>query len=471
MAQHDSSTARRRRSFHVMPLLVLAGAVVAAASCSRLEDANSTADGGGGSSGGGQGSSSGASSGATSSGGPGSGSSSGDMVVSGDAAVSVQKMACGNASTTTDAWSPGYTIPSSAISSAQTFVSALPLTQQATIMRGETSGCPNSKQFAQIFDTPGLTGASGIQGYKFRDGPRGVCLIANSTVAVNQGNYSTTFPSGSARGATFDMNLEQQIGAAMADEMVASGHNMILAPVINILRHPAWGRSQETYGEDSFLLGRLGTAYVSGVQGYVNGNQATPAVAACAKHFAAYNIENGRDTGNIASMDEQTAYEVYGRHFEMVVQEGGVACIMAAYNLLSIGGSPAQHCTSNKALLTDMLRTTFGFKGFVISDWWAMPGGSSCPAADTEKQYTSDAVNAGLDMELPWDMNFSQLEADVTGGTLMQSQVAASATRIAAQQYRFSFATPGAQPPGTPTTSFNTGTYSITNNDAHVALA
>ena len=77
-------------------------------------------------------------------------------------------------------------------------------------------------------------------------------------------DYSTAFPVAIARGAAFDVDLEYKVGQAIGDEMLASGNTMMLAPTVNILRHPAWGRSQETYGEDSFLLGRLGSAFVDG---------------------------------------------------------------------------------------------------------------------------------------------------------------------------------------------------------------
>src|SRR5512136_1233387 len=164
-----------------------------------------------------------------------------------------------------------------------------------------------------------------------------------------------------ARGAAFDMDLEFRIGQTIGDEMVASSQTMMLGPTINILRHPLWGRAQETYGEDVFLLGRLGTAHVVGVQQFV---------AACVKHFAGNNIENKRATDN-ASMDEQTLREIYARHFEMTIKDGGVACVMAAMN--QVNGS---NCTQNTHLLTHILRNDFGFKGFVLTDWWAMPGGN-----------------------------------------------------------------------------------------------
>ena len=137
--------------------------------------------------------------------------------------------------------------------------------------------------------------------------------------------YSTAFPVSMARGAAFDLDLEYAIGEAIGDEMQAAKQTLLLAPCMNMLRHPCWGRAQETYGEDPFHLGRLASAMTVGVQQHV---------AACAKHFMAYDIENGRDDNN-SQLDEQTLREIYGRHFRMVVQDGGVASVMASYNLVN----------------------------------------------------------------------------------------------------------------------------------------
>jgi beta-glucosidase len=476
---------RDRRPLGLVLFVPLCGAIATSSACSRLETTGTPGDGGAVSTSSGSGSSSGSGGGPAGDdggGGPGPGTDggstgplrpdAGDMIVTGDAGFDAGKMACG-AVTYTDPWTPGYVISSSAASNAQSSVGGLVLAQQANIMRGTRSGCGGTTQnYTDFFRNGGSagdpsTGNTTIRSLTFRDGPRGVCLVPYSTVipAVNSfpnGDYATTFPSASARGAAFDMGLEQAIGSAIGDEMVAAGAQVVLAPVINILRHPGWGRSQETYGEDSFLLGRLGTAFVSGVQSYI---------PACAKHFAAYNIENGRETGNVAVLDEQTAYEVYGRHFEMVIQDGGVACVMAAYNQIQIAGGTRANCTSNKDLLTTMLRTKFGFQGFVISDWWAMPGNQGCPPAATEKQYASDGVSAGLDVELPWNMNYSQLESDVTGGLLSQTQIATSAARVATQQFRFNMAAMGNTGKLPAQSTFSAGNYSIATSQPHVTLA
>ncbi len=336
-------------------------------------------------------------------------------------------------------------------------------TNAMMLMHGQPSGCPGVANLTNIFTTPGVPGQ--VKGLRFRDGPRGVSLAAN--IPPQKSGYSTAFPSASDRGATFDFALEKSIGEDIGDEMVASGHTVLLAPVINILRHPAWGRAQETYGEDSYLLGRLGTAFVQGVQEYV---------PACAKHFAAYDIENGRQT-NTSAMDEQTLHEIFGRHFEMVIQDANVACIMASYNLVQSTDGPdkvAYWSTQSPELLTGMLRHTFGFQGFVISDWWALPGNNAACSAQPAFQAQSSTlgVNAGLDLEMPWDSNFTQLENDLAGNVITQAQITTAATYIAKTQCEFNVLDPqdGNGLKAAASTQ-DPATYDIQGNAAHIQHA
>jgi beta-glucosidase len=228
---------------------------------------------------------------------------------------------------------------------------------------------------------------------------------------------------------------------------------MLLAPTVNILRHPSWGRAQETYGEDPFLLGRLGSAFTVGVQEYVG---------ACVKHFAANNIEQGRGTAN-ALMDEQTLREMYARHFGMIIKDAGVSCVMASYNKVN-----GLNSTQNQHLLTDILRTDFGFQGFVLSDWWAMPGGNNPGQLNPDSRRTNamQAVMAGLDMELPWDFQYAELN-NITG---IDALVNASTARILEQKIRFkAMSTSG--PIGLKPSTSQLSNGSIVNNDDHIALA
>ncbi len=264
----------------------------------------------------------------------------------------------------------------------------------------------------------------GIRGIKFRDGPRGLNLVTDRQPGHN--GYATAFPVSMSRGASFDMNLEYRIGQAHASETVASGRHLMLAPTVNLLRHPAWGRAQETYGEDPYHLGRMGTAYTLGVQQYI---------PACVKHYAGNNVENNR-AGLNSEMDEQTLREIYSRAFEMIIKDGGVACVMAAYNLLN-----GEKCTENEHLLTTILRDDFGFEGFVLSDWWAMSNGNIATRLPGEYQTVAiKGVTAGMDMELPWALNYRELPSLVAGGQVSETYINQSVSRILEQKYRFKIA-------------------------------
>jgi len=331
------------------------------------------------------------------------------------------KMACGASASDPLPYTSGYTANSTQRSNAMATANAMSAAELQQQMSGlPQSGSANFNVFNQDTNT-----TRGIRGFYFRDGPRGVNLNATGD---GKSDFSTAFPVAMARGAAFDVDLEYRVGEAIGDEMLASGNTMLLAPTVNILRHPAWGRSQETYGEDVFLLGRLGSAFVAGVQNYVG---------ACVKHYAANNIEDGRESA-VAIMDEPTLREVYGRHYEMIVQEGGVSAVMASYNEVGSSSGNALHSTQNSHLLTDILRTDFGFQGFVLSDWWAMPNSNQFPYpnASVLEPTAQQGVNAGLDMELPWSYNYSTLTS-LVGNGLQITQLIASTATILEQKYRF----------------------------------
>ncbi len=366
------------------------------------------------------------------------------------------KTACGSAAMDPLPYTQGYTADPTIRSMAQSLANTMSNDERSQQMGGIKESSANYNVFNQEDNT-----TRGIRGWYFRDGPRGVNLNA-----TGDSDFSTAFPVAIARGASFDVDLESKVGQAMGDEMLAAGLTMMLAPTVNILRHPAWGRSQETYGEDSFLLGRLGSAYVTGLQQYM---------AACVKHYAANNVEDGRGTAN-AIIDDQTLREKYGRHFEMITIEGGAAAVMASYNAVN-----GQKSTVNGTLLTDMLRTEFGFQGFVLTDWWAMNGSGAppcCNPGSAADSLTKSAVNAGLDMELPWRYNYLELPNLVTSGALQASQLITSTARILEQKYRFHADKQSGFGLKTPFTSLD-GSGSIQKNDqtdpaiglSHIGLA
>jgi beta-glucosidase len=249
--------------------------------------------------------------------------------------------------------------------------------------------------------TPYVHGAVprlGIPGLRFADGPRG-CVMGESTA----------FPVPMARGATWDIVLEERVGLAIGCEVRAQGANFFGGICINLPRHPAWGRSQETYGEDPVLLGELGAAAVRGIQ--------RNAMAA-AKHFALNSMENARFSVDVTA-DESALHEVFLAHFRRVVEEG-VSGIMSSYN--SVNGEWAGQ---NEDLLEQVLRNEWGFVGVTVSDFVF---GFRDPAK---------SLRAGLDVEEPFRQQRAQhLSADLASGRASWSDVDRAAHRILGAQLR-----------------------------------
>lgn len=181
-----------------------------------------------------------------------------------------------------------------------------------------------------------------IPGVRFADGPRG-CVMGQSTA----------FPVAMARGASWDVSLEERVGRAIGRECKAQGANFFGGVCVNLPRHPAWGRIQETYGEDPVILGEMGAALTRGVQ---------ESVMACVKHYALNSMENARFQVDVKIADD-VLREVYLAHFRRIVEEG-VASVMSSYN-----SARGEFAGQNKELLLDILRGEWDFKGFVISDF------------------------------------------------------------------------------------------------------
>src|SRR5674476_179179 len=216
----------------------------------------------------------------------------------------------------------------------------------------------------------------GIPGLRFSDGPRGVVMGA-----------STAFPVSMARGATWDVDLEERIGRAIGAEMRAQGANFFGGVCINLPRHPAWGRVQETYGEDPIILGEFGAALVRGVREHA---------MAVAKHYVLNSMENARFRVDV-TVDDAALHEVYLAHFRRVVEEG-VSAIMTSYN--SVNG---QWAGQNEPLMEGVLRKQWGFSGITVSDFiWGLRDASL-------------SLHAGLDVEEPFRQQRAQyLGADST---------------------------------------------------------
>ena len=350
-----------------------------------------------------------------------------------------------------------YSVTPEVTAAVEQTVSHMSAADKASQMLGVVSS--DTPDYEDISRSPDVAvdGVGTIRGYNYRDAGRGVNLDAGQKNRQTGGkDYATVFPTTSIRAASWDLDLEKRVGEAIGDETAASKNNLLLAPCMNIVRHPYWGRTQETYGEDTYHTGRMATAFTVGLQEYVTG---------CAKHFAANNIEKGRSTQD-AVMNEQTLREIYGRHFEMVVQDGGVGCVMASYNQIN-----GVKNTQNKHLLRDILKAPisqggFGFQGLVISDWWAMPGDQNAPDQATAQRLATEALQAGLDVEVPWTFHYST--KTLAGAD--QSLVEEAARRVLTQKFRFNTARDtDSWSLSTPKSTISGA--SIATNIAHEALA
>jgi beta-glucosidase len=283
---------------------------------------------------------------------------------------------------------------------------------------------------------------------------------------------TTLFPAAIAMGATWDPALVRTITDAMSDEARAlynahaegprSPHGLVFrSPVINISRDPRWGRIQEVFSEDPLLTGRMAVAYVRGLQGDdVNHLK----VASTVKHFAVYNVETGRQHGN-AVVDDRNLFEYFLPHWKMAFQEGHAQSVMSSYN--AINGVPD---AANHRLLTDILRTQWGFDGFVTDDLGAVAllTGARPTAPETGQHLSDDpvvsaaaAIKAGNDSDDPeFETN---IPLAVKRGLLSTQDVDQALSRVLRVGFRL-----GAFDPSTP---YDRIGMNVVRAPDHLALA
>lgn len=263
----------------------------------------------------------------------------------------------------------------------------------------------------------------GIPAMKFCDGPRGMV----------SGN-GTCFPVSMGRGAAFDAELERLVGEAIGKEIRAMGGNFFGGVCINLPRNPGWGRSQESYGEESYHLGQMGAALTRGIQKHN--------VMACVKHYAFNSMENARFKVDV-KCSKRTEREVYLPHFKDCI-DAGAASVMTAYNkYLGV------HCGHSEYLIRDVLKDEWDFDGFVISDFvWGI-------------RETSPAANGGMDIEMCNTKFFGKkLVKAVKKGEVAESVIDEAAVRIVSTILAF-------------TESVDTQEYSsdLIACDEHIALS
>jgi beta-glucosidase len=235
----------------------------------------------------------------------------------------------------------------------------------------------------------------GIPAVWMADGPVG--LRKSTGAKLTESVPATCFPSSSAMAATWNPELIERLGAGIGAEARANNVTLLLAPGLNLKRHPLGGRNFEYYSEDPLLSGVTAAAFVRGVQ--------SQGVGATLKHYAVNNQEHRRMSID-ARVDERALRELYLRGFEIAVKQGQPQAVMCAYN--QVNGIPA---SQNRRLLTEILRAEWDFSGLVVSDWGAVDD----PAA---------AISAGLDLEMPGNpLTRPQVINAIKNGTLREADL------------------------------------------------
>lgn len=253
----------------------------------------------------------------------------------------------------------------------------------------------------------------GIPSVMVTDGPHGLRKQTGSSdhLGINASAQAICFPTAASLASTFDRDLVRSVGEALGDECQAEDVAVILGPGANIKRSPLCGRNFEYYSEDPYLTGEMASAHIQGVQ--------SRNVGASLKHFAVNNQETRRMTVD-ARLDERTLREIYLSGFEAAVRQAKPWTVMGSYNLIN-----GLHGCENPHTLTEILRDTWGFDGYVMTDWGAMNDKIA-------------SVKAGLELQMPGDLSADQkLVRAVTDGTLDEAILDRACARILSITMRY----------------------------------
>ena len=247
----------------------------------------------------------------------------------------------------------------------------------------------------------------GIPSLFMCDGPHGLRKQEDvaDMLGVNESRKATCFPAEVTTAGSWDPELLTKIGAAIGEEAREQGVGLVLGPGANLKRNPLCGRNFEYFSEDPYLAGKLAAGFIRGAE--------AQGISTSLKHFAVNSQEKSRFTSN-SVLDDRTLRELYLTAFEIAVKEGKPSTVMCAYPKLN-----GVHCSDNKRLLTDILRTEWGFDGMVVTDWGAMND-------------RIEGFRAGCDLNMPGGSDYMEKEVlqAVKNGTLPVSCIDNSARRV-----------------------------------------
>jgi beta-xylosidase len=297
-------------------------------------------------------------------------------------------------------------------------------------------------QLTRVFGTrpvrpaAGMRALAGLQERIMAASRFGIPAIAHEECLTGFAAWTASiFPTPLAWGASFDPGLVREMAAAIGASMRAAGIHQGLAPVLDVTRDARWGRTEETIGEDPYLVGAIGTAYVRGLQ--------SAGVHATLKHFAGYSASRaGRNMAPVA-MGRRELRDMILPPFEMAIRLGGARAVMPSYT--DMDGVPT---TADRELLTDVLRDELGFDGVVVSDYYAVSFLQLQHAvAGTQADAAALALAAGVDVELPGVRCYgAPLSSAVRGGRVPAATVDQAVARVLRQKCELGMLDPGWAP-------------------------
>ncbi|MGJ8454533.1 glycoside hydrolase family 3 N-terminal domain-containing protein [Pseudothermotoga sp. U03pept] len=249
-------------------------------------------------------------------------------------------------------------------------------------------------------------------------------LIHEECLAGYMGLGATNFPQPIAMASTWDPDLIHRVGRAIGSDMKKIGAHQGLAPVVDVVRDPRWGRTEESFGESPYLVARMGVRYIEGIQ--KNG------VIATTKHYVAYGAAEGGKNWAPSNVAPRELREVFMFPFEAAVKCANVLSVMNSYS--EIDGVP---CACSEELLDRMLRKEWGFKGIVVSDYFAVDNLRSYHKIAKDKaQAAKLALEAGIDIELPKMDCYYELKKLVESGQLSESVLDEAVFRVLLMKFK-----------------------------------
>ncbi len=289
---------------------------------------------------------------------------------------------------------------------------------------GQNSSGYHPKQAAELYNK--------IQHFFIEKTRLGIpVMVHEESLHGQQTQDATNFPVPIGLASTWNENLMTEIYTNVAEEVRARGGQHVLAPVVDVTRDPRWGRTEETLGEDPFLISRLAVAEIKAYQGdgiYLGKNH----VATTLKHFGIHGQSEGGENVAPGNIDERTAREIFFKPFRACVQEANAMNVMACYN--EVWGLPAH---INKYLLTDILRKEWGFNGLIVSDYYAIRDVTTLhkitPSYDSAGLL---AFKAGINLETPDPDGFKNLKQLVLSGKISMKELDETVMRILVAKFR-----------------------------------